>query len=591
MPFTWSGLARSQRFTTLDPKRAANVERTLSIARVVVVTMGFVGTLLGGSEPKAFALAVVMSLAAYLAFSAAFAAYAHFRVVDQRWALGVHLVDIALIAVVTSLTGGPASPLFAIYVFVLLASAFRWGQRETVLTGFVIVCTLLAQALLYLALGFREAFAPSLVLIRAGYFGIGSVLFGALAETERRSGRISQAVTRVMSRVRAEAGVVGSVQAVLDEFLDQFAASRAVLVLDEEGNDRVFIWQGDAASSPAHRVRLSQERRADALCYTFRVPEGVDAWYVVRPAPLSGGAADMVVALDAGGHRTSVPLDLSALESAPVSWRRMVGVDSMAGEGWTGRLFIFDPVIDGRPDDHLVFLQSLARGVGPALFNLYLQRRLASRTGVVDRARISRELHDGVIQSLVGIEMQLEVIRRESGGRVPESLVTQLTTIQGLLSQEILNVRDLMQLLRPVEVDARRLVEHLADLLDRFRHRTGIDARLVCNADEIDLPPRVCRELSAVVQEALANVRKHSGASDVLVRLEVQGSCWRLEIDDNGKGFDFDGHFEHEELDALRRGPVVIKERVRALGGRLAIHSQPGFGSRLEISIPRKRHV
>ena len=92
-----------------------------------------------------------------------------------------------------------------------------------------------------------------------------------------------------------------------------------------------------------------------------------------------------------------------------------------------------------------------------------------------------------------------------------------------MLSQEILSVRDLMQLLKPADVEARRLVEHLADTVERFRHRTGIDARLACDADEIDLSPRVCREVAGIVQEALANVRKHSGATNVVVRLELNG--------------------------------------------------------------------
>ena len=93
-----------------------------------------------------------------------------------------------------------------------------------------------------------------------------------------------------------------------------------------------------------------------------------------------------------------------------------------------------------------------------------------------------------------------------------------------------------------------------------------------------------------MVQEALANVRKHSDATRVLVRLTPCRDAWQLAIDDNGRGFDFEGTLDHEALDAQRRGPVIIKERVRSIGGHLTIHSQPGFGARLNISIPRKHH-
>jgi two-component system sensor histidine kinase UhpB len=253
-------------------------------------------------------------------------------------------------------------------------------------------------------------------------------------------------------------------------------------------------------------------------------------------------------------------------------------------------VFLFLPFDPPAVREQLRYLQTVVHQTGPALFNLYLQRRLQSRAGVVERARISRELHDGVIQALIGIEMQLEVLRREASGKMPEAIAAQLQGIQRVLSQEILNVRDLMQLLKPVEVDAKRLVEHLADMVERFRHRTGILARLACDADDIDLTPRVCREVAGIVQEALANVRKHSGATTVVVRLEPGATGWQLVVDDNGRGLDFEGYLTPEEVDAQRKGPVMIRERVRVVGGRLAINSQPGFGTRLEIAIPRRHH-
>ena len=99
-----------------------------------------------------------------------------------------------------------------------------------------------------------------------------------------------------------------------------------------------------------------------------------------------------------------------------------------------------------------------------------------------------------------------------------------------------------MHLLKPAEVDAKRLVEHLADMIERFRHGTGIQARLACDADEIDLTPRACREVAGMVREALANVRKHSGATSVVIRLERNGGNWQLVVDDNGCGLDFEGY-------------------------------------------------
>ena len=102
------------------------------------------------------------------------------------------------------------------------------------------------------------------------------------------------------------------------------------------------------------------------------------------------------------------------------------------------------------------------------------------------------------------------------------------------------------------------------------------------------MPPATCRELARVVQEGLVNIRKHSGAHSALVSFAAQNGSWKLVINDDGKGFPFAGRFHLSELDDFRRGPTVIKERIRAVGGDLLIESTPGRGSRLEITVPQK---
>ncbi|MDP2734650.1 MAG: hypothetical protein Q8P12_00410, partial [bacterium] len=84
-------------------------------------------------------------------------------------------------------------------------------------------------------------------------------------------------------------------------------------------------------------------------------------------------------------------------------------------------------------------------------------------------------------------------------------------------------------------------------------------------------------------------VRRHSGAQNVIVGLNSQDGQWKLTVDDDGRGFPFAGHLSQAELDKARRGPVVIKERVRSVGGELTVDSIPGRGARLEITIPEDR--
>ena len=213
------------------------------------------------------------------------------------------------------------------------------------------------------------------------------------------------------------------------------------------------------------------------------------------------------------------------------------------------------------------------------------QGRLRSRVGTMERARVARELHDGTIQSLVAVEMEMDILRRRAE-RDGASLAGELSRIQGLLRDEVLDLRDTMQRLKPLDIPPTRLVGFLDATVARFARDAGIQAHFDCSVEDVDLPSDVCREIARIVQEALHNVRKHSGAGNVVVRLERKGSGWRLAVDDDGDGFPFSGRLTHGELEASRKGPVVIKERVRALGGELSIVTAPGGGARLEIDLP-----
>jgi two-component system sensor histidine kinase DegS len=202
----------------------------------------------------------------------------------------------------------------------------------------------------------------------------------------------------------------------------------------------------------------------------------------------------------------------------------------------------------------------------------------------MERARVARELHDGAIQSLIAVEMQVDVLRRKAASE-PEAVGEELEHIQHLLRDEVMALRELMQQMKPLDIAPRKLLEFLAVSIELFRRETGIAASFVTDLEEVPLPPRVCRELARIVQEALTNVRRHSKARNAVVWFGREEGVWRLVIDDDGRGFDFVGRFSHAQLDHDRKGPVVIKERVRSIGAELTIESTPGRGARLEIAL------
>jgi two-component system nitrate/nitrite sensor histidine kinase NarX len=274
-------------------------------------------------------------------------------------------------------------------------------------------------------------------------------------------------------------------------------------------------------------------------------------------------------------------------ESQP--FESVVTVSFLFGSEWTGRIFLFDPRWKGEKLEELRFMQDLIQQVGPAIYNVYLLHQLRRRAGAAERARFARELHDGAVQSLIAVEMQVDVLRRQDAADKP--IGGELGRIQGLLREEVLKLRELMQQMKAIDVDAHRLLPVLNDTVERFQRETGISARFVTDLEELDMPQKVCRELLRIVQEGLVNVRKHSTARHALVRLGSNESRWSLTLEDDGKGFPFTGRYTQDQLDEIGKGPMIIKERVRLIAGELTVESNPGQGTRLEVSVPRSGDV
>ncbi|HSK10554.1 MAG TPA: histidine kinase [Vicinamibacterales bacterium] len=589
----WFGLRGWGAEPVVSQRHAVSVEGRLSAARAVLSVVSLAALLVehwGGLNHVGVGV-----LGAFALYSLVVAVVAHGWPADRRPpVLLLHLADVAWSTATVSANGGVEGPFFAYYLFVLLAAGYRWGLVETAATGTIAILTTGADVAV------RAALVPDYLpdfhaaTIRLLYLLVGAALIGYLAEDERRHRQRTWAVSQILGRVRPHAGLVSSVQNVLDSVLRHVDARRAVLVLGEDGEERVLLWEAEAEASGGGgkrtAVHLRQESRDACRTWLFDVPAGADAWKAVVGRHRS--ATELrVVAIDRFATRADVAVDATPLLDAPFTWKTAFCLSVVEGEGWSGRLFVFDPRVSDLGGRVLRFLQVVVGQAGPALFNLYLQRRLQSRSGVLERTQLSRQLHDGVIQSLIGIEMQLEVLRRQAPAVAAASIAVELAALQNVLSDEILNLRDLMQVLKPLEVSPDQLVEHLAGAVAHFRNRTQIDARLSCAAQDIDLSRRACREVAAVVLEALANVRKHSGATSVLVRLERRDGNWLLSIGDNGSGYGFDGTLDHEQLDARHLGPVIIKERLRSIGATLTLWSQPGVGSRLDATIPGRHHA
>jgi signal transduction histidine kinase len=232
-----------------------------------------------------------------------------------------------------------------------------------------------------------------------------------------------------------------------------------------------------------------------------------------------------------------------------------------------------------------------------ALYQRYLHQRISALLGrhlalrsqaqgarEAERERIAADFHDGPMQSFVGFQMRLEIVRKLLARGDSEAAAEELSQLQELGRAQVADLRRFARSMRPLD-DGLPWRESLQHMIDAFQRDTRIQASFSAgNLSGIE--PPAARELLQIVGEALHNVSKHSGATRVTVSAARGEHGLEVAIEDNGSGFAFTGSLNLDELDRLHAGPISIKRRIRLLEGELHIDSKPGQGAKLEIRVP-----
>lgn len=238
--------------------------------------------------------------------------------------------------------------------------------------------------------------------------------------------------------------------------------------------------------------------------------------------------------------------------------------------------------------DGVDFLQLSFRNISERVLGERELRRLSAkllRLQDEERRRIARELHDSTAQNLSALEMNMSLLEPlvEEAGGVASRIVADTRQIAAECSKEL---RNISYLLHPPLIDEVGLAFAVRWFADGFSKRTGIAVAVELDEDFRRLSADLEMPLFRVVQEALTNIYRHSGADRAWVRLWVEGGWLSLEIRDNGQGFS-EGILEGGLGTAERSTGVGLsgmKERIANIGGTLDIESSP-LGATLTIRL------
>jgi len=554
------------------------LERQVTLGRAILVALSLVALLETAEQPVR--RADVLFLSGYLVAAIAAVIAEH---LSSKTKLRIPLVvDFVILIVFLALTPS-ASAFWFLFLFSVFALATRGNTRA------IPVLVSIATAGVLVRVGFGEQFhwqsVWHWVVITIGMLvsGLGMGFLGAREREHLSRQRFLEKITAALDFDR---GLTESVRVALGELIDEFACDMACLAVRDEELERIFVWKlrpGDPTAQGPDTLPLDRgdtfllDSMEVSIGWEFVNGEGRGFGWDRRtgwefreiPAPPAGAQKEFGAC-----NLLASTIELDKRPSGRVLLVR-TGPEA-ANAGRNSHKFA--------PKD-LRWLDQIVRHFGPPLENLFLLRNLRTRAVEAERSRISRDLHDGILQTLLSLKIQLNVLR----GRLPESsngLGAELGNLQKMIQEESDELRRMVTEMRPLRVESADMRELMLGFAERFRSEQELAIDLFIEDRNLRLPDRVCRELFQIYRESIHNVKKHAHASHVVVKLGQDEAKVYLVIDDNGRGFSFSGTYSSEELDKLRLGPISIKERTRGVGGTLTVESNPGHGARLTVEIP-----
>jgi signal transduction histidine kinase len=459
------------------------------------------------------------------------------------------------------------------YLFVCYAAGIRWGLRAA-----IPMAAVLSLSLVYLTAFHGEMRWPRVISwigLTAGTFlsGVGLAFLG---DRSRRVDIENELFSRITATMQVDQGLAECLRLLLEELALAFQAEEALLAYNDSDLERIFLWHLKSGVTE----RLSPENipltRADG--FLLDDMDATICWNSLKGEG-SGFGWDR-----RNGRKLKTLPRLPSSTQQEFKLRSLMSVAFEQGGQPVGRIFLTNGRQPFTKED-LGWLERIARHVSPSLENVFLLRHLRARAIEGERSRISRDLHDGILQTLLSIEIQLDVLRRKVS-QVPDQAAANIANLQQTVKNESAELRRMVTDLRPLRVQSADVVDLMRGFAERYRNESPLALDLLIDSADLHAPDRVCRELFQIYREALNNIKKHAKASHVVVKLSQDDSRLVLVVDDNGEGFSFAGKFTGDELDRLRLGPISIKERTRTVGGVLTVESNPGHGARLTIEIP-----
>jgi len=541
-------------------------ERLVAIGRVVLASVSLVVVWLDPTVPIR-AVPVAYGLLGIYAVYAGIVALVVLRWgPGQRWQrLATHAIDLLVFVGVYYLPEAITRPIFLYFVFALLSAGLRFRTRGTIWTAVIAISAFGMVGIHEVLLHPGSETEPNRFVVRIVYLVVLSVILIYLnhhQERHRRELSLLASWPRAFPAARDEL-----LEEVIRSAREIMSAPRVYIILEDMlSRGRELLWSEDG-SLRKEKSLFAGLADEDYFC-RYPSPEPSRA---VRLAP------EGFLSVDAPPEAATIRDQLGASNVLSIKIR---------GRSVTGTLLALD-LADVTEDD-LVLGRLVAGLIATRLDELYYLESVALAAVSDERVRVSRELHDGVLQSLTAIALKLRVAEGTIP-REPGRAIDILSELRHAITEDQRELREFVSALRrdygEVSGEGGSLEERLGSVVSRIRVVWALEVELRIGSLPGDLKPSVRTEVVRFVQEALANAGKHGNATRAVVELEDAGGSIIVRVRDNGRGLADKGTFDLRALDVEDLGPKSLRERIAALGGELTLVSDDD-GVLIEGAIP-----
>lgn len=350
----------------------------------------------------------------------------------------------------------------------------------------------------------------------------------------------------------------GSLEQLLEGFLEAFielvdARAASVRLVTGDGHTRLAASRG-LAPEVAERDRVMPADRCP--CGWAATGGGLRIQRGTAPCAALIG-------------RPMLERDCAEFVAVPVQYQdRILGVYNL----------FLDRPLAAMGEDMPDLLISVGRHLGLAIEKARLEGEAHRLAIMEERNIIGNELHDSLAQSLIGMRLQLKLLseslaRKDFGGAQYEA-----SRLQRAMAQAHADLRELLTNFR-LKIDDAGLVPTIANLVERFGRETGIAVFFQNECRTLPLTPAQEIQVFYIIQEALTNIRKHSGARNVRIMLNNEDDLYTVLIEDDGLGMAGGA----EGAPGEHAGLAIMRERTERLHGQIVIESEPGEGTRIVL--------